>query len=109
MGKDIDQKIAEKEAELARLRQKKRSLDAGQKIVVGAMVIEWAREDKDFRTRLLQEAGKRVKRPADKERIDHLLTELFDMDAAYSREDIKFLLESIEANKAETSLQEAKG
>lgn len=72
----IEQKIAQKEDELSRLREQKRSLANGQKIILGGMVLAHAEKDADFRKQLIELADKTITREADKKRIDPLLEKL---------------------------------
>jgi hypothetical protein len=74
--KSIDQKIAEKEAELARLREKSRALENGQKIILGGMVLAAAKEDAKIRAWLLREAEKSITREVDQKRLAPLLDAL---------------------------------
>ena len=69
----IEQQIAQKEDELARLRKKSRELENGQKIILGGMLIRAARENAKIRTWLLGEAEKSITREADKKRLAPLL------------------------------------
>lgn len=48
MALTIEQKIAQKEAELARLRNKGRALENGQKIILGGMVLAEAKKDPKY-------------------------------------------------------------
>lgn len=72
----IDQKIAETEAKLARLRQQSRALENGQKIILGGMLLTAARKDQTIRTWLLKEAQASITRQVDKNRLAPLLAEL---------------------------------
>lgn len=76
MQQTIRQKIAQKEAELARLREQSRALENGQKIVLGGMLLAAARTDAAVRRWLLDEAARVVTRDADKSRLAPLLDEL---------------------------------
>ena len=53
MALTIEQKIAQKEAELARLRNQSRALENGQKIILGGMLLAEARKDAKIRHWLL--------------------------------------------------------
>lgn len=75
----IEQQIAAKEAELARLRNKRRELETGQKIILGGMLLKAARNDARIRDWVLKEAAKTVTRPADQKRLQPLLDELAAM------------------------------
>jgi hypothetical protein len=79
MSKTLEQQIAAKEAELARLRNKRRELDTGQKIILGGMLLRAAREDARIRDWVLKEATKTVTRPNDQKRLQPLLDELAAM------------------------------
>lgn len=76
MPKSIHQKIAQKEAELARLRQRSRALENGQKIILGGLLLNAARHQPRIRQWLLTEAEKAVTREVDKKRLAPLLDEL---------------------------------
>jgi len=79
MTKTLEQQIAAKEAELARLRNKRRELETGQKIILGGMLLRAAREDARIRDWVLKEAAKTVTRPNDQKRLQPLLDELAAM------------------------------
>ncbi|MBU2753437.1 hypothetical protein HFU84_01735 [Acidithiobacillus sp. CV18-2] len=72
----IEQQIAQKEDELARLRKKSRDLANGQKIILGGMLIHAAEHNTKIRTWLLEEAARSITREADKKRLAPLLDEL---------------------------------
>jgi hypothetical protein len=80
MALTIDQKIAQKEAELARLRSKGRSLENGQKIILGGMVLAEAKKDPKIRQWLLEMTKLTVKREVDIKRLTPLLEELAAME-----------------------------
>jgi len=72
----LEQKIAEATDKLNRLRQSQRKLEAGQKIIIGGMVIAEARRNKKIRDWLIETATKNATREADKNRISPLIDEL---------------------------------
>ncbi|MCO2575769.1 hypothetical protein FA325_32380 [Pseudomonas aeruginosa] len=76
MALTIDQKIAQKEAELARLREKSRALENGQKIILGGMLLAEARKDPKVRQWVIDMAKATVKRDVDQKRLEPLLAEL---------------------------------
>ena len=76
MALTIEQKIAQKEAELARLRAQSRALENGQKIILGGMLLAEARKDSKIRQWLLDMAKATVKRDVDQKRLAPLLAEL---------------------------------
>lgn len=65
MERTLDQKIAEAEARLARLRKQERSLENGQKIILGGMLLNAARRDPKMRDWLLEEAARSIVRKRD--------------------------------------------
>ncbi|ENS5600717.1 mobilization protein [Escherichia coli] len=78
MGRTLEQKIADAEARLQRLKAKSRSLDTAQKVVVGAALLAKARkpEEEKLRTWLLQFLKAEVTRQADVVRMQPLINEL---------------------------------
>jgi hypothetical protein len=76
MARTLEQKIAALDAKIARLRHQSRQLETGQKIILGGMLINAARENHRIREWLLEEANKVVTREADKKRLAPLLDDL---------------------------------
>ena len=76
MAQTLDQKIAEAEDRLARLREQSRRTENGQKIILGGMLIHAARKDDKIRAWLLAEAEKYITREVDKKRLAPLLDTL---------------------------------
>jgi len=74
-----DQKIAQHEAAIARLKEKNRALENGQKIILGGLLLNAARHQPLIRKWLLDEAAKVVTRDVDKKRLAPLLHELAKM------------------------------
>jgi hypothetical protein len=75
------QQIAELEAKIARLRQKDRALENGQKIILGGMLLNAARTEPKIRQWVINEASK-ITRPADAKRLAPLLEELREVKPA---------------------------
>ncbi|MHB8317120.1 MAG: hypothetical protein ACYDCW_15490 [Acidithiobacillus ferrivorans] len=73
MAQTLEQKIAEAESRLARLREQSRRTENGQKIILGGMLIHAARKDAKIRAWLLAEAEKSITREVDKKRLAPLL------------------------------------
>lgn len=73
--KTIEQQIAAKEAELARLRAKQRKLENGQKIILGGLLLNEVKADAKVRNWLLRKVAETVTREADKKRLAPLLAE----------------------------------
>jgi len=80
MALTIEQKIAQKEGELARLRNQSRALENGQKIILGGLVLAEAKKDARIRQWLLEAAHNSVKREVDQKRLAPLLDELRALD-----------------------------
>ncbi|EIG7642262.1 mobilization protein [Escherichia coli] len=78
MSRTLEQKIAEAEARLQRLKAKSRSLDTAQKVIVGAAMLARVRrpEEEQLRAFLLQFLRKEVTRQADVNRLQPLINEL---------------------------------
>jgi len=74
----IEQKIAQKEAELARLKQQSRALENGQKIILGGLLLAASRKQPKIRQWLIGEASK-LQREADRKRLAPLLNELANL------------------------------
>ena len=72
--------IAQKEDELARLKDRIKKQDAGQKIVIGGLVLSIARENPKIAEWLLGEINSRVTRKEDLKRIEPLVAELSKKD-----------------------------
>lgn len=70
------QQIVEYEAKIARLRQKDRALENGQKIILGGMLISAARSTPKIARWVIEEIEKHVKRPIDLDRLKPLVVEL---------------------------------
>lgn len=73
---DLEQKIAQKQDELARLKEKKRKLETGQKIIVGGMMLSVARKDAKMAKMLLDNIRAHVRKDIDLNRIEGLVSEL---------------------------------
>lgn len=76
MALTLEQKIAEAQANLARLKDKARSEDTRQKIIVGAAVISQALRSSSLAGRLLAILDAEPLRDHDKKAVAHLITKL---------------------------------
>ena len=76
MARTLEQKIAAIDAQIARLRTQDRKLETGQKIVLGGMLLNAARQNENVRAWLLQEVSRSITRAVDKKRLAPLLDEL---------------------------------
>lgn len=79
MAQTIEQKIAETQAKLTRLRNQERQLENGQKIILGGMLLQAAKKDPSMRRWVLDNAAKFVTREADKKRLEPLLEQFRKM------------------------------
>lgn len=80
MAITLDQKIAQAEAELARLKQQSRALETGQKIILGGLFLNAAKADPKIREMLIKMVREKVTRPVDVKRILPLLDELSNIN-----------------------------
>lgn len=76
----IEQKIAQKEAELARLKSQKRKVQTGQKVVIGGAVLKAAKKNPKIAKWLSETLRTEVTREADIKRIEPLLVEFDDLE-----------------------------
>jgi hypothetical protein len=67
--RSTDQQIAELETQIARLRERKRKEENGQKIILGGMLLASARHDPKMAAWMIKEAKKGVTRDIDKKRL----------------------------------------
>ena len=72
----LEQQIAQKQDELARLKEKANQLSNAQKIVLGGMVLSVARKDKNFASQLLAMMNTEINRDTDKKRLVSVFDEL---------------------------------
>lgn len=72
----IEQKIAQKEAEIARLKDKARKLENGQKIIIGGMMLSLARNDANVANELLKNINEQVTKKTDLDRLENITSEL---------------------------------
>ncbi len=73
---DIKQQIAEAEARLARLKEKDRKLENGQKIVIGGAVLAEAKDNREFAIQLVELLQSRVTRKTDVDRLSSVIERL---------------------------------
>lgn len=77
----INQEIAHLEAKLARMRESKRKLSDGQKVIIGGMMLALAEADPAAKKRLIELLEKNITRPADVRRIAPLVEQLKGVQA----------------------------
>jgi len=79
MAKTLDQKIADTEARLARLRLETRKQDTGRKIVLGGILLSAVEHDPTIRSWLLKQVDGDKLRKADAERLAPLIAKWREM------------------------------
>lgn len=72
----LEQQIAQKQDELARLKEKAQKQENAQKIVIGGMVLSVARKNPQFAQNLLSMIDREVNRDTDKKRLESVIGEL---------------------------------
>lgn len=72
----LEQQIAQKQDELNRLKEKAKTLENGQKIVLGGMVLSVARKNPQFARQLINMIGNEINRDTDKKRLENIIDEL---------------------------------
>lgn len=72
----LEQQIAQKQDELARLKEKAQKQENGQKIILGGMVLAVARKNPQYAQNLLNLINQEVNRDTDKKRLDSIISEL---------------------------------
>lgn len=79
MARTLEQKIAALDAKIARLREHDRKLETGQKIILGGMLLNAARQEPTVRAWLLKEVQRTVTRDVDKKRLTPLINEMTNL------------------------------
>ena len=72
----LEQKIAQKEDELNRLKEQSRKLENGQKIITGGMMLSIARKDTQRAKTLLEDINREVTKKTDLDRMQSVIDEL---------------------------------
>ena len=72
----LEQQIAQKQDELARLKEKAQKQENAQKIVLGGMLLSVARKNNDVAKMGLDMINKEVNRDTDKKRLESVVNEL---------------------------------
>lgn len=76
MTKSLEQKIAQKEQEIARLKEQARKKENGQKIIIGGLMLAVTKDDPEMARLLLQLIQSKVTRKTDLDRLDNVIDEL---------------------------------
>ena len=72
----LEQKIAQSEDKLARLKEQARKLENGQKIITGGMILSIARKDPQRAKTLLEDIQREVTKKTDLDRMQSVTDEL---------------------------------
>lgn len=83
----IEQKIAQKEDEIARLKEKARKLENGQKIIIGGMMLSLARNDTNVANELLKNINEQVTKKTDLDRLENITGELKEIIGRANKHD----------------------
>ncbi len=83
----IEQKIAQKEDEIARLKEKARKLENGQKIIIGGMMLSLARNDANVANELLKNINEQVTKKTDLDRLENITGELKEIIGRANKHD----------------------
>ena len=76
MALTLEQKIAQKEDEIARLKAQARKKENGQKIVIGGLMLSVAKDDSRVAKQLLELIETQITRKTDLDRLDNVIDEL---------------------------------
>lgn len=72
----LEQKIAQKEDELSRLKEQSRKLENGQKIITGGMILSVARKNPERAKMLLDDYNNEITKKGDLDRLQPIINEL---------------------------------
>lgn len=76
MALTLEQKIAQKEDEIARLKAQARKKENGQKIIIGGLMLSVAKDDSRVAKQLLELIETQITRKTDLDRLDNVIDEL---------------------------------
>lgn len=76
MTLSLEQKIAQKEDEIARLKEQARKKENGQKIIIGGLMLSVAKDDSRVAKQLLELIETQITRKTDLNRLDNVIDEL---------------------------------
>ena len=76
MALTLEQKIARKEQEVAKLKEQARKLETGQKIVLGGVILAEAKKHPQVAKHLLVYINENLTRKADIDRLENVVEEL---------------------------------
>lgn len=76
MSQSIEQKIAQKEDEINRLKEQKRKKETGQKVIIGGLMLSVAKNDSKLAKQLLELIESKIERKSDLKRLDDVIANL---------------------------------
>lgn len=79
MTETVKQQIAKTEAKLARLKDRERKLENGQKIVIGGMSLAIARKNPSRAKQLLADIEQEITRKTDLDRLEPIIKQLKEL------------------------------
>lgn len=86
MTTTVEQQIAKTEAKLARLKDKARKLENGQKIVIGGMQLSIARRNPQRAKQMLNDISEEVTRKTDLDRLEPVIKELREVVSKHEQQ-----------------------
>lgn len=90
MATTVEQQIAKTEAKLARLKDKARKLENGQKIVIGGMQLAIARKNPARAKQMLDDINQEVTRKTDLDRLEPIIKELQELVSKHQQQQQPF-------------------
>ena len=83
MALTLEQKIAQKEDEIARLKEQALKKENGQKIIIGGLMLSVGKKDSRVAKQLLELIESEITRKTDLKRLDSVIDELRKKAGAY--------------------------
>ena len=83
MALTLEQKIAQKKAQIANLKEQARKKESGQKIIIGGLMLSVAKSDSRVVKQLLELIETQITRKNDLKRLDSVIDELRKKAGAY--------------------------
>lgn len=83
MALTLEQKIAQKKAQIANLKEQARKKESGQKIIIGGLMLSVAKSDSRVAKQLLELIETQITRKNDLKRLDNVIDELRKKAGAY--------------------------
>ena len=90
MSATVKQQIAKAEAKLARLKDRERKLENGQKIVIGGLSLAIARKNPERAKQLLADIDQEVTRKVDYDRLEPIIRELQELIDKHENDYLNF-------------------